>query len=114
MTSLIPEGATRLTVVGAPQIAQRKPAWLKQQGKIAGPNYRDIKSTMRGLDLHTVCEEAGCPNIHECWEDREATCCTDGRPAIRVIASMMWEPATAPFDGPLPLTRVGLSESDAK
>ncbi len=83
MTSLIPEGATRLTVVGAPQIAQRKPAWLKQQGKIAGPNYRDIKSTMRGLDLHTVCEEAGCPNIHECWEDREATFLIGGEDCTR-------------------------------
>jgi lipoic acid synthetase len=38
-----------------------------------GPNYRDLKGLMRGLDLHTVCEEAGCPNIFECWEAREAT-----------------------------------------
>ncbi|MGH3666386.1 MAG: lipoyl synthase, partial [Egibacteraceae bacterium] len=73
MTSLIPDGATRLSVVGAPTVAQRKPSWLKQTAKLAGPNYRDIKDTMRGLELHTVCEEAGCPNIHECWEDREAT-----------------------------------------
>ncbi len=73
MTSVIPEGATRLTVVGAPTVPQRKPAWLKQTAKIAGPNYREIKQTMRGLSLHTVCEEAGCPNISECWEDREAT-----------------------------------------
>jgi lipoic acid synthetase len=38
-----------------------------------GPNYAELKGIMRGLDLHTVCEEAGCPNIYECWEDREAT-----------------------------------------
>jgi len=38
-----------------------------------GPNYRDLKGIMRGLDLHTVCEEASCPNIYECWEEREAT-----------------------------------------
>jgi len=38
-----------------------------------GPNYSDLKRIMRGLDLHTVCEEAGCPNIYECWEEREAT-----------------------------------------
>jgi lipoic acid synthetase len=38
-----------------------------------GPNYKDLKGIMRGLDLNTVCEEAGCPNIYECWEDREAT-----------------------------------------
>jgi lipoyl synthase len=73
VTSIIPEGATRLTVVGAPQIAHRKPTWLKQQAPLAGPNYRDLKGTMRGRSLHTVCEEAACPNIHECWEDREAT-----------------------------------------
>jgi lipoyl synthase len=38
-----------------------------------GPNYTELKGLMRGLGLHTVCEEAGCPNIFECWEDREAT-----------------------------------------
>lgn len=73
MTSIIPEGATRLTVVGAPQIAERKPVWLKHQVPLAGPNYRELKQTMRGLSLNTVCEEARCPNIHECWEDREAS-----------------------------------------
>jgi lipoyl synthase len=69
----IPEHATRLTIVGVPQIPERKPAWLKQHTPLAGPNYREIKQTMRGLDLHTVCEEARCPNIHQCWEEREAT-----------------------------------------
>jgi lipoyl synthase len=83
VTTSIPEGATRLTVVGAPQIAQRKPAWLKQLAPLAGPNYRDIKQTMRGLELHTVCEEAGCPNIHECWEDREATFLIGGEDCTR-------------------------------
>jgi lipoyl synthase len=38
---------------------------------------------MRGLDLHTVCEEAGCPNIHECWEDREATFLIGGEDCTR-------------------------------
>jgi lipoyl synthase len=52
--------------------ATRKPEWLKTRARF-GPNYRDLKGIMRGLDLHTVCEEAGCPNIFECWEDREAT-----------------------------------------
>jgi lipoyl synthase len=73
VTTVIPENATRLTIVGAPQVAERKPSWLKRDVPLAGPNYRDIKRTMRGLSLHTVCEEAGCPNIHECWEAREAT-----------------------------------------
>jgi lipoyl synthase len=49
-----------------------KPPWLKV--KLAtGPNYGELKGIMRGLDLHTVCEEAMCPNIGECWEQREAT-----------------------------------------
>lgn len=73
MTAIVPENATRLTLVGAEPIPQPKPSWLKRDVPLAGPNYRDIKQTMRGLDLHTVCEEAQCPNIHECWEAREAT-----------------------------------------
>jgi lipoyl synthase len=52
--------------------AARRPEWLKTKARF-GPNYRDLKGIMQTLDLHTVCEEAGCPNIFECWEDREAT-----------------------------------------
>ena len=51
---------------------ERKPPWLKVRLR-TGPNYQDLKGIMRGLSLHTVCEEAMCPNIHECWEEREAT-----------------------------------------
>ena len=51
---------------------ERKPPWLKVRLR-SGPNSTELKAIMRGLDLHTVCEEAMCPNIHECWEDREAT-----------------------------------------
>ncbi len=51
---------------------QGKPPWLKVQLR-SGPNATELRELMRGLDLHTVCEEAMCPNIHECWEDREAT-----------------------------------------
>jgi lipoyl synthase len=61
--------------VGCAQTAvptPRRPEWLKVKASF-GPNYRDLKGIMRTLDLHTVCEEAGCPNIFECWEDREAT-----------------------------------------
>src|SRR5437879_237817 len=50
----------------------RKPAWFKVQAR-TGPNYLDLKRIMRQRGLHTVCEEAGCPNIFECWEEREAT-----------------------------------------
>ena len=83
MTSLIPEGATRLTVVGVPSVAQRKPTWLKHEVPLAGPNYRELKGTMRGQSLHTVCEEARCPNIHQCWEDREASFLIGGEDCTR-------------------------------
>ena len=60
--------------VGCAQTARptRRPEWLRVKAR-TGPNYSELKGIMRGLDLHTVCEEAGCPNIYECWEDREAT-----------------------------------------
>ena len=50
----------------------RKPSWLKVQAP-GGPNYAHIKTLMRELGLHTVCEEARCPNIGECWEHKAAT-----------------------------------------
>lgn len=71
--ALIPEGARVLTLAGTRQIAQRKPAWMKRNVPLAGPVYRELKKEMRGSSLHTVCEEAKCPNIHECWELREAS-----------------------------------------
>ncbi|HLT58464.1 MAG TPA: hypothetical protein VKZ69_06815, partial [Limnochordales bacterium] len=49
-----------------------KPPWLKVRATL-GPNYRRLKDLMRGLSLHTVCEEAQCPNIFECWEHGTAT-----------------------------------------
>lgn len=50
----------------------RKPDWMKVQAP-GGDNYRRLKKMMRGLDLHSVCEEAHCPNIGECWENGTAT-----------------------------------------
>lgn len=52
--------------------AKSRPDWLKIKVK-TGPNYKDLKDLMRGNSLHTVCEEARCPNIYECWEQRTAT-----------------------------------------
>jgi lipoyl synthase len=51
---------------------ERKPPWIKTRLR-TGPSYTELKSLVRSEGLHTVCEEAGCPNIFECWEDREAT-----------------------------------------
>jgi lipoic acid synthetase len=51
---------------------ERKPEWLKIKLN-TGDNFKEIKSMMRSKTLHTVCEEAKCPNIHECWANRTAT-----------------------------------------
>ncbi len=55
-----------------PASPARKPGWLKVKAP-GGPNYVHLKSLMRELGLHTVCEEARCPNIGECWEHKAAT-----------------------------------------
>ncbi|HET7309421.1 MAG TPA: hypothetical protein VFJ54_04765, partial [Actinomycetota bacterium] len=57
---------------GPPASTERKPSWLKVRLQ-RGPNYRELEAIMRTRSLHTVCEEAMCPNISECWEEREAT-----------------------------------------
>ena len=51
---------------------ERKPPWIKTTLR-TGPEFRRITDLVKGEGLHTVCQEAGCPNIYECWEDREAT-----------------------------------------
>lgn len=51
---------------------ERKPDWIKTRATM-GPNYTDLRSLVSREGLHTVCQEAACPNIFECWEDREAT-----------------------------------------
>jgi lipoic acid synthetase len=50
----------------------RRPEWLRVKAR-TGPNFAELKHLMRTQSLHTVCEEAGCPNIYECWEEKEAT-----------------------------------------
>jgi lipoyl synthase len=62
----------RLEVRNAQTPIERKPPWIKTRAKM-GPEYTELKGLVRREGLHTVCEEAGCPNIYECWEDREAT-----------------------------------------
>ena len=69
---------TRLPTLGpdapapVPVAPARKPSWLKVKAP-GGANYAHIKGMMRELGLHTVCEEARCPNIGECWEHKAAT-----------------------------------------
>ena len=58
-------------------ITSRKPSWLRARAEM-GPEYRALKQTMRSLELVTVCEEAGCPNIYQCWADGTATFMING------------------------------------
>jgi lipoic acid synthetase len=51
---------------------EKKPDWIKTRLR-TGPQFTELKDLVKREGLHTVCEEAGCPNIFECWEDREAT-----------------------------------------
>ena len=63
---------TELRAGGPHQSRQRLPPWFKVRLQ-QGPDYRDIRQVVDGLGLHTICEEARCPNIWECWNNRTAT-----------------------------------------
>jgi lipoyl synthase len=64
------------------QLAERKPEWLRSRFR-TDPSYLRLKHTMRDLGLVTVCEEAGCPNIFECWSDGTATFMINGERCTR-------------------------------
>ncbi|WP_121435096.1 lipoyl synthase [Actinomadura pelletieri] len=74
MTTVTPEGRRLLRVEArnSQTPIERKPDWIKTRLKM-GPQYRELSGLVKAEGLHTVCQEAGCPNIYECWEDREAT-----------------------------------------
>jgi lipoic acid synthetase len=61
---------------------ERKPEWIKTKAKM-GPEYTSLRSLVSKENLHTVCQEAACPNIFECWEDREATFLIGGERCTR-------------------------------
>ena len=61
---------------------ERKPEWIKTRA-VMGPEYQALHSLVKTEGLHTVCQEAGCPNIYECWEDREATFLIGGAQCTR-------------------------------
>ncbi len=62
----------RLEVRNSQVPIEKKPSWIKTRATM-GPEYTELKALVKRQGLATVCEEAGCPNIYECWEDREAT-----------------------------------------
>ncbi|TLW90979.1 lipoyl synthase [Saccharomonospora piscinae] len=72
--TVVPEGRKllRLEVRNSQTPIEKKPSWIKTRARM-GPEFTELKGLVRREGLHTVCEEAGCPNIYECWEDREAT-----------------------------------------
>ena len=72
MTDTQPRRLLRLEVRNAQTPIERKPAWIKTTATM-GPDYRELQQLVKDEGLHTVCQEAGCPNIFECWQDREAT-----------------------------------------
>jgi len=78
-------------------ITPRKPPWLKAVMHM-GPSYRAVDRTVKKLGLHTVCEEAGCPNIFECWGGGTATFMINGERCTRSCAFCMVDTAK-----PLPL-----------
>ncbi len=61
---------------------ERKPEWIKTKAHM-GPEYTKLRSLVAKEGLHTVCQEAACPNIFECWEDREATFLIGGEACTR-------------------------------
>jgi lipoic acid synthetase len=62
----------RLEVRNSAVPIEKKPEWIKTRMR-TGPEFQQMQALVRSEGLHTVCQEAGCPNIYECWEDREAT-----------------------------------------
>ncbi len=82
--TIAPEGRRLLRVEArnAETPIERKPEWIRTTATM-GPEYRELKSLVKTGALHTVCEEAGCPNIFECWEDREATFLIGGSQCTR-------------------------------
>lgn len=82
--TIAPEGRRMLRVEArnSEVPVERKPAWMRTKVKM-GPEFAEMKKRVGSKGLHTVCEEAGCPNIFECWEDREATFLIGGSACTR-------------------------------
>ncbi len=72
MTDTAPRRLLRIEARNAAAPIEKKPEWIKTRATM-GPDYRELHALVASEGLHTVCQEAGCPNIFECWQDREAT-----------------------------------------
>jgi lipoic acid synthetase len=82
--SVAPDGRRMLRVEtrNAQTPIERKPEWIRTTAKM-GPEYTKLHSMVKSEGLHTVCQEAACPNIFECWEDKEATFLIGGEQCTR-------------------------------
>jgi lipoic acid synthetase len=82
--TLAPDGRRllRIEARNAAVPIERKPEWIKTRANM-GPEYTKLRSLVVSEGLHTVCQEAACPNIFECWEDREATFLIGGERCTR-------------------------------
>jgi lipoyl synthase len=82
--TVVPEGRKMLRVEArnAEVPIERKPEWIRTTAHM-GPQYSELTGLVKAGGLHTVCQEAGCPNIFECWEDREATFLIGGSECTR-------------------------------
>lgn len=82
--SSAPEGRKllRLEVRNQQVPMDKKPDWIRTKARM-GPEYKNLAALVKNKDLNTVCQQAGCPNIFECWEDREATFLIGGSQCTR-------------------------------
>ena len=84
ITTPAPEGRRllRIEARNAQTPIEKKPEWIRNKAKF-GPEYTKLRALVTNENLHTVCQEAACPNIFECWEDREATFLIGGHACTR-------------------------------
>ncbi|CAB5239033.1 unannotated protein [freshwater metagenome] len=82
--TIAPEGRKMLRIEARNALIpiERKPEWIKTRANM-GPEYTRLTSLVKSEGLHTVCQEAACPNIFECWEDKEATFLIGGEKCTR-------------------------------
>jgi len=82
--TIAPEGRKllRIEARNAETPIERKPEWIKTRANM-GPEYTRLRTLVKSEGLHTVCQEAACPNIFECWEDKEATFLIGGERCTR-------------------------------
>lgn len=82
--TIAPQGRRllRIEARNAETPIEKKPPWIKTKA-VMGAEYQELTELVQSKSLHTVCKEAGCPNIFECWEDREATFLIGGSECTR-------------------------------